>query len=162
VIKVPIVKALVEGGKASAGPPLGPALGPHGVNIGQVVARINEATKKFEGMQVPVEVIINKDRTFEVRVGLPPTSALIKKRLKLEKGSGEPNKNFVSELTLNDVIEIAKTKRESMLSRSLKAAVKEVCGTCDSMGVKIQGMRAKDFIKKLELGEFDEVLKNED
>ena len=84
---VDTVEALVDGGRASAGPPLGPALGPKGVNIGQVIAKINEKTKAFEGMKVPVKVLINDDKTFDIKVGTPPMSALIKGELGVESGA---------------------------------------------------------------------------
>lgn len=153
-----VVKALIDGGKASAGPPLGPALGPYGVNVGAVISKINEATREFEGIKVPVEVIIDKNKSFEIKVGSPPTSALIKRKLKLEKGSSEPNKNFVGDLSLKDVMEIAKLKYDSMVSTTLKSAAKEVCGTCNSMGIKVEGMVASELIKKIDAGEYEEVI----
>ena len=81
---VDTVEALVDGGRASAGPPLGPALGPKGVNIGQVIAKINERTKAFDGMKVPVKILINDDKSFDIKVGTPPMSALIKSELGLD------------------------------------------------------------------------------
>ena len=94
------VEAMVDGGKATAGPPLGPALGPKGVNTAQVVAKINEKTKAFEGMKVPVTVLINDDKTFEIKVGTPPMSALIKGELGLEKGSGNARTDKVGNLSI--------------------------------------------------------------
>ena len=96
---VDTVEALVDGGRASAGPPLGPALGPKGVNIGQVIAKINEKTKAFEGMKVPVKVLINDDKTFDIKVGTPPMSALIKGELGVESGAHNAKTEKVGNLT---------------------------------------------------------------
>ena len=96
------VDALIEGGKASAAPPLGPALGPIGVNIGQVISAINQKTAEFKGMQVPVKVIIDKsDKSFTIEVGTPPASALIKKEASIEKGSGNPLADKVADLRIS-------------------------------------------------------------
>ncbi len=145
------IKVLVQGGRATPGPPLGPALGPLGVNIGQVVAEINKKTKEFEGMTVPVIVKVDeKTRQFEIIVGSPPTSALIKKELGIEKGSkgGE----VVGDLPFEKVVEIAKKKMGDMGVKSLKAAVKNVLGTCVSMGVTVDGKPPKEVIKEVEEG----------
>ncbi len=145
------IKVLVQGGRATPGPPLGPALGPLGVNIGQVVAEINKKTKEFEGMTVPVTVRVDeKTRQFEIIVGSPPTSALIKKELGIEKGSkaGE----VVGDLPFEKVVEIAKKKMGDMGVKSLKAAVKNVLGTCVSMGVTVDGKPPKEVIKEIEEG----------
>ena len=144
-----VIEVLVPGGKATPGPPLGPALGPLGIPVNQVIAKINEATKQFEGMQVPVKVIVDPEtKQFEIEVGSPPVSALIKKELGIEKGSGDGSS--VGNLTLEQVIKIAKMKREHSLARSLKGVVKEVVGTCVSMGVTIEGKPAKEFIKEID------------
>ena len=109
------VEALVEGGKASAAPPLGPALGPMGVNIGQVVAKINEVTASFKGMQVPVKVIIDTDtKEFDVEVGTPPASALIKKEAQVEKGASNPLQEKVADLLIEQIIKIAKMKEGNL------------------------------------------------
>src|SRR3989338_1727953 len=111
---MPEVSLLVEGGKATAGPPLGPSLAPLGVNIGKIVADINAKTKDFEGIKVPVKVNVNvATKQFEIEVGSPPTSSLIRKELGLEKGSGNPKETFVGNLSLAQVKKIAEFKRES-------------------------------------------------
>lgn len=154
------VKILVEGGKASAGPPLGPALGPLGVNVGQVVAKINEITGSFSGMKVPVNVIVNKrTREFRVEVGSPPTSALIKKELGLEKGAKTSGTEVVGNLSLEQAIKIAKLKLETSLARGLKAAVMETLGTCVSLGVTVNGKDAREVQKEIEKGEHEGELK---
>ncbi|MBI4153146.1 50S ribosomal protein L11, partial [Candidatus Woesearchaeota archaeon] len=110
------IKALIQGGKATAAPPLGPALGPLGVNIGQVIAKINEKTKSFAGMQVPVEVMVDSStKEFDVKVGPPPTSALILKEAGIEKGSGNPLTDKVADILIEQVIKIAKMKENDTL-----------------------------------------------
>ncbi|ENN96347.1 50S ribosomal protein L11P [Methanocaldococcus villosus KIN24-T80] len=155
-----VVEVLVTGGRATAGPPLGPAIGPLGVNVMQVVKEINEKTKEYEGMQVPVKVIVDTEtRKFEIEVGIPPTSALIKKELGIEKGAHEPRHEVVGNLTLEQAIKIAKMKRKSMLSYTLKDAVKEVLGTCGSMGVTVEGKDPKEVQKEIDQGVYDEIFK---
>ncbi len=130
------VESLVSGGKATAAPPLGPALGPLGVNIGQVVADINKKTSMFNGMQVPVKVRVDMDtKKFEISVGTPPASSLILKEAGVEKGSGNPKTDKVADVVIEQIIKIAKMKEESMLSKSLKASVKTVIGSCNSSGI---------------------------
>jgi|TARA_B100002003_G_C14115339_1_gene536488 large subunit ribosomal protein L11 len=157
-----IVKSLVEGGKATAAPPLGPALGPMGVNIGEVVAKINEKTKEFKGMQVPVEVIIDTDtKAFEIEIGTPPASALIKKEAGIEKGSGNPKEDKVADVLIEQIIKVAKMKEGNLLGKSLKERVKEIIGTCNSMGVLVEGNPAVDTIKLVNDGKFDEEIRTE-
>ena len=117
------VEAMVDGGKATAGPPLGPALGPKGVNTAQVVAKINEKTKAFEGMKVPVTVLINDDKTFEIKVGTPPMSALIKAELGIPLGSGNPKTTKVGNLTVEQAKKVAAQKQDDLLGATVKARV---------------------------------------
>jgi len=150
---------LVEGGKATAGPPIGPALGPLGLNVMQVVKKINELTQDYAGMRVPVKVTVDVEKkTFEVEVGTPTTAALIVKELKVEKGAHQSTKEWVGNLTVEQVIKIAKIKMKDMGAKTLKAAVKTVAGTCQSMGVTIDGKPPKQFIADLEKGLYDEVI----
>ena len=151
-----VVEALVPGGKASAGPPLGPALGPLGVNVAQVVAKINEATKDLNGMQVPVKIKVKSRTEFEVEVGTPPTSALILKEMGVEKGTGD--KSTVGNLTIDQVIKIANIKRKGLLSKNLKNAAREVIGTAGSLGATIDGMPSKDAQAAVASGKYDEIL----
>jgi large subunit ribosomal protein L11 len=156
------ISSLVEGGKASGGPPLGPALGPLGVNIGAVIDAINEKTKDFDGMKVPVKVLVDPvTKEFEIEVGTPPTSALILKELGVEKGSGDVMNEIAGNLTLDSIKKVANMKRSGMLAGSLKAAVKEVLGTCISMGVNVEGKSPKDFLKEIEQGLHDDALMEE-
>ena len=151
------LEVLLEGGKATPGPPIGSTLGPAGVNVAKVVEAINDKTKEFAGMQVPVKVIVDKiTKEFEIQVGTPPTSALIKRELKLEKGSATPKTQTVGNLTLEQVIKIAKMKIDEMLSSGLKAAVKEVIGTCVSLGVTVDGKPPKEMLKEITEGKYDQ------
>jgi len=154
------LKFLIQGGEATAGPPIGPALGPLGVNVLQVVEEINRKTSEFKGMRVPVEVVIDTDtKKFEVRVGTPTTVALIVKEAGIEKGSSQPNREFVGNLSMEQVIKIAKLKMPDMRAKTLKAAVKQVLGTCLSMGVTVEGKRAKEVIREVDAGAYDELIK---
>ncbi len=150
------VEALVDGGRASAGPPLGPALGPKGVNIGQVIAKINEKTKAFDGMKVPVKIIINDDKSFEIKVGTPPISALIKGELGLSSGSGSPKADKVGNLTIDQAKKLADMKNNDLLGADMKARVMEVAGNCVSMGITIDGKDAKKFQKDVKAGLYDD------
>jgi large subunit ribosomal protein L11 len=152
------IDAIVEGGKATAGPPLAPALAPMGVNIGQVVAKINEATKDFGGMKVPVKVHVDpKTKTFTVEVGSPPTAEIIKKEAGIEKGAG--NKDApAGDIPLQKLLSIAKGKRNS-LGKDLKETLKEILGSCVSMGVTVDGKSAKEMIKEVNGGKHDSMLK---
>jgi len=153
------VQALVEGGKATAGPPLGPALGPLGVNIGQIIATINEKTKGFSGLSVPVKVIVDKNtKAFEIEVGTPPASALIKKELGIEKGSKTKDEK-VGDITLEQVLSIARSKSDVTLAKGLKNAAKEVLGTCVTMGVTCGGKSPKQVIWEINEGKHDALFK---
>src|SRR5712692_652164 len=140
------VDALIDGGKATAGPPLGPILGPLGVNVLQIVNKINEVTKAYAGMKVPVKVVVDvEDKSFEVDVGTPTTSALIVKELGIEKGAGTPNATKVDKLSTESLVKIAQMKRTDSYAKTLKSAIKEVAGACVSMGVTIDSKEPKEF-----------------
>jgi len=150
------VEALVEGGKASAAPPLGPALGPMGVPIQAVIAEINKKTESFKGMQVPIKIIIDKDtKAFEITIGTPPASALIKKEAGIEKGSGKAKAELVADLAIEQVIKVSKMKEDDLHGKTPKDRVKEVIGTCVSMGVMVEGKRGTETMRDVEAGMFD-------
>ena len=156
------VEVLIEGGKATAAPPLGPALGPLGVTIGQVVAEINKKTASFKGMQVPVKVEVDTEtKEFTISVGTPPASELIKKEAGVEKGSSNPQEDFVGNLVIEQVIKIAKMKEDSLTGKTLKEKVKEIIGTCDSMGIMVEGVPAKEALKLVNEGKFDKEISEE-
>lgn len=151
-----IVETMVEGGKATAAPPLGPALGPTGVNIGQVVSEINKKTADMKGMQVPVKVVVDpSNKTFTIEIGTPPTTALIKKEAGVEKGAGNPKLEKIADLLIEQIIKIAKIKEGNLGGVTLKAKIKEIVGTCVSMGILVEGMSAKDALKAIDAGKFD-------
>jgi len=153
-----VVEVLVAGGKATAGPPIGPALGPLGINVKAVVDEINKKTGTFNGMQVPVKIEVDDKKNFTVTVGIPPTTALIKKEANIEKGSAEPSTIVVGNLPLEAAVSIARMKKDDMLSYDLKTAVKEVVGTCVSMGVTVDGKKPKEVIADINAGVYDKVL----
>ncbi|MFQ5758351.1 MAG: 50S ribosomal protein L11 [Candidatus Bathyarchaeia archaeon] len=153
-----VVETLVSGGQATAGPPLGPALGPLGVNVLAIVNKINEITKKYSGMKVPVKIVIDAEtKEFDVSVGTPTTSALIVSELGIEKGSGAPKTEKVGNLSLAQIIQVAKNKGDKLLARSLKAAVKEVLGSCVSMGVTVEDKDPREVQREMDEGKHDEL-----
>jgi large subunit ribosomal protein L11 len=154
------VSALVSGGEASAGPPLGPALGPMGVNVLQVVNMINDKTKDFPGMKVPVKVEVDSEsKKFTVEVGIPPTAALVSKEAGITKGSGAAGTNFAGNITMASAVKIAKMKIDSSYAKDLKSAVKEVIGSCLSSGVKVEEKPAKEIFSDISAGKYDELFK---
>jgi len=153
------VDALVEGGKATAGPPLGSSLGPLKVNVGAVVAKINEMTKDFKGMKVPVKVIVDPEtKEFDITIGTPPTTQLLMKEISLEKGSGEPNTLKAGVISFEQVIKVAKMKQSSLIVKNLKSAVKTVVGSCQSSGILIDGKEAREILKEIDEGKFDNLI----
>ena len=154
-----VVELLVSGGQANAGPPLGPALGPLGVNIMAVVTKINELTRDYAGMKVPVKVAVDvENKTFDVTVGTPTASALIVAELKVEKGSGTPNTVKVGNLTMEQIVRIAKIKRTELLAQTLKSAAKEMLGTCVSLGVTVEGKDPREVQSEIDDGKYEEML----
>lgn len=154
------ISALVSGGEASAGPPLGPALGPIGVNILQVVNTINEKTKDFPGMKVPVKIEVDTStKKFNVEVGIPPTAALILKESGAAKGSGTAGTDHSGNISMETAIKIARMKIDGSYANNLLGAVKEVIGTCLSIGMRIEDKSAKELYVELASGKYDELLK---
>jgi len=150
---------IVPGGKATGGPPIGPALGPIGVNIMSIVNKINEETAEYDGLPVPVDVIIDTDtKDFKIKVGMLATFALITQTLGISKGSGAPNTDFVGDMTMEQVISVANKKRQGLFAASLKTAVKEIVGSCQSMGVTVEGKSAGEVQTLIKNGEYDSVL----
>ena len=133
-----IVKLQVPAGAASPAPPVGTALGPHGINIMDFVQSFNSKTADQAGMIIPVELTVYTDRSFTFITKTPPAPVLIKKAINLAKGSGEPNKNKVGSIKRSQLEEIAKTKMEDLNAASLEAAVSMIAGTARSMGVTVE------------------------
>ena len=154
------ISSLVTGGQASAGPPLGPALGPMGVNIMEVIAAINEKTKDFEGMKVPVTVIVDSDtKKWNIEIGIPSAAALILKEAGIQKGSGTSGTDWVGDIPIDGVVKVAKTKLERSYADSLKSVAKEIIGTCLCLGIKIEGKTPKELTAEVNDGKWDDKLK---
>jgi len=148
-----VIEALVEGGKATPGPPLGPALGPLGVNIGEIIKTINEKTRDFDGMKVPIKVRVDpKTKAFEITIGTPPVSALVLKEIGIDKGAGARLDATVGNLTIVQAVKVARMKTDSLLGNTMKARVKEVVGSCVSIGVTVEGQDPKAAIKAIDAG----------
>lgn len=153
------VEVLIEGGKATAAPPLGPALGPLKVNIGQVVSDINKKTADFKGMKVPVKVIVDTEtKEYDIEIGTPPASQLLKTELGIPKGSGTPDKTYVGDLSLEQIKKVTRMKLSSLLANDLNAGVREIAGTCYSLGIKIDGKPPREFIADVKSGKYDREL----
>ena len=154
-----VVETLVSGGRATAGPPLGPVLGPLGVNVLAVVNSINEITKQYAGMKVPVKIMVDTEtKKFEVSIGIPTTSALIVSELGVEKGSSTPNTQKIGNLSMAQVLKVAKVKQPKLLAGNLKTAAKEVLGSCVSMGVLVEEKDPRDVQKEVDDGKYDELI----
>jgi len=133
-----IVKLQIPAGAANPAPPVGPALGQHGVNIAQFCQRFNEATQKMAGDIIPVEITIYEDRTFDFKLKTPPASDLLRKAAGVEKGSGDPLKNKVGKVTKAQIREIAEKKIADLNANDIEAAIKIIEGTARSMGITVE------------------------
>jgi large subunit ribosomal protein L11 len=148
-----VVEVLVDGGAATAGAPLGPALGPLGLNVMNVVKAINEKTADFKGMKVPVKIEIDpKTKDFTVSVGTPPTTQLILKEIGIEKGSGTPSTNKVGDIKIAQAVKVARMKGDDLTGKTLAKRVKEVLGCCVSMGITVEGKDAREVQKEIDAG----------
>lgn len=134
-----VIKVMAMGGNASPAPPLGPALGQAGVDIGAFVKQFNDATQEKKGQLLPVVITVYEDRSFDFKVKSPPASELIKKALKLQKGSSVPNKDKVGTITRKQLELIAEEKMDDLNARDIDAAVNIIAGTARNMGVKVEG-----------------------
>ena len=134
-----IVKIQIPAGKATPAPPVGPALGQHGVNIMEFVKAYNAATESQKGQIIPVEITVYEDRSFDFITKTPPASRLILKAAGIEKGSAIPHKNKVANISMSQVQEIAKTKMADLNANDIEAAAKIIAGTARSMGITVNG-----------------------
>ncbi len=156
------VKMLVDGGSMQPGPALSQKLGPAGINIQQVIQKVNQATENFKGMKVPVEIEIDvTTKNIEIKVFSPPVSELLKKELGIEKGSGLQKKTKVANASIEQIISVSKTKLPNMLSRNLKNAVKSVLGTCITLGIIVENKNPVDVIRDIEDGKYDKEISEE-
>ncbi|MDE1860174.1 MAG: 50S ribosomal protein L11 [Candidatus Micrarchaeota archaeon] len=148
-----VINGLVEGGKATSGAPFGPALGPLGVNIASIVNEINEKTKAFDGIKVPVKVVVNSEtKHFSVSVGSPPTSALIMKELGIQKGA-KAKEEVVGNITMEQLRKVVNAKEPSLYGNTVEDKIKQVAGTCKSMNITVEGSDAMEFIKRIDAKE---------
>ncbi|HEY0196653.1 MAG TPA: 50S ribosomal protein L11, partial [Methanobacterium sp.] len=130
-----------------------------GINMMQVVEQINQKTGDFEGMKVPVKIIVDVGtKEFEITVGTPPTTALIKDELNIEKGSQDPGLDKVADLTVGQALKIARMKFDALLSNDYKNAAKEVIGTCVSMGITVEGKDPREVQQEIDQGKYDDQL----
>jgi len=154
------ISSLVTGGQASAGPPLGPALGPMGVNIMQVIEAINEKTKDFDGMKVPITVSVDTEtKKWDIEIGIPSAAALVLKEAGIQKGSGTSGTDWVADVGMDTIVKVAKTKLDLSYAGSLKSVTKEIIGTCLALGIKIEGKTPKEITAEINEGKFDDKLK---
>jgi large subunit ribosomal protein L11 len=148
-----IINGLIEGGKATGGPPFGPALGPLGVNINAIITEINKKTAAFSGIKVPVKVIVDPaTKSYKVEIGAPPTSALILKEIGVAAGA-KAKDEIVGNISLEQVKKIAKSKESKLYGRSLAERVNQVLGTCKSVGVNCENENPKVIIARIKSGE---------
>ena len=153
------ISSLVTGGEASAGPPLGPALGPMGVNIMEVISAINEKTNEFKGMKIPVTVSVDSEtKKWEIEVGIPSASALILKEANIQKGSSTSGAEWVADIGIDSIVKVSTVKLESSYARELKSVAKQVIGTCQCLGIKIEGKMPKEITAEINAGKWDEKL----
>ena len=153
------ISSLVTGGEASAGPPLGPALGPMGVNIMEIISAINEKTSDFKGMKIPVTVTVDSEtKKWEIEVGIPSASALILKEANIQKGTGTSGTEWIADIGIDAVVKVSHVKLESSYASELKSVAKQIVGTCQSLGIKIEGKTPKEFTAEINSGKWDEKL----
>ena len=134
-----IIKLQIQAGAANPAPPVGPALGQHGVNIMEFCKAYNAATESQRGNVIPVEIFVYEDRSFDFKLKTPPAAKLLLKAAGLQKGSGEPHSKKVGKVTLDQVREIAKTKQEDLNANDIDQAAKIIAGTARSMGITVEG-----------------------
>ncbi|MHA1240969.1 MAG: 50S ribosomal protein L11 [Promethearchaeota archaeon] len=157
-----VVRALITGGAASGGPPIGPAVGPTGINIKDVVDAVNEKTMLFKGLTVPVRIECDPvTKQFEIFVETPSTASLLLKELGIEKGSINSSEQKSGDLSLEQVISVTNAKKDIFLSKTFKNAVKTVIGTALSIGATVEGSNPRDIQKRIDAGEFDDKIQGE-
>ncbi len=155
-----IIKLLVDGGAMQPGPALAQKIGPLGLNVGQIIQQVNDATKNFKGLKVPVEISVEPStKKIEVSVSSPSVAELLKKELGLDKGSGLQKKQKIANASIEQIIFIAKTKQNDLLCKDLKSSVKTIIGTCVSLGILVENQSASEVGKLIDEGKFAEEIK---
>lgn len=144
------------------GPAIAQKIGPLGINIGQIISKVNQETSDFKGMKVPVQIEVDPlTKKFTIKISSPPTAELLKKEFNLESGSGDHKKIKIGNASIEQIIKITKTKFPNMLAKEFKSAVKSILGTCASIGLLVEGTEANNLIKKIETGKFDKEIKEQ-
>jgi large subunit ribosomal protein L11 len=157
-----IVRALITGGAASGGPPIGPAVGPTGINIKDVVDAVNEKTMLFKGLTVPVRIECDPEtKQFEIFVETPSTASLLLKELGVEKGSVNSSEEKSGDLTLDQVLSVVNAKKDIFLAKNFKNAVKSVLGTALSIGATVEGSDPREIQKGIDAGDYDDKIQGE-
>ena len=155
-----IIKVQIEGGKASTEPPLGPALAEAGLDAAEVVEKLNEITKPYEGMTVEVRIVVDVEtKKYRIDLGLPTTTSLLLKFAGTSEPSGDPMHKKVGDIKIEHVIKVAIMKRPEMNSKTLKAAVKCILGSARSIGLTVEGKDPKEVLKEVEQGVYDELIR---
>lgn len=156
------IEMMIEGGKATAVPAISQKLGPLKINIQQVLQDVNKKTASLEGMQVPVKLAVDtKTKEYKIEIGTPPTTELIKKELGLQKGSGTPDKQKIANISIEQCIKISKMKMDSMFTDNLKSALKSVTGSCNSLGILIEGKTSDQIKKEIDSGMYNNEIESE-
>jgi len=157
-----VIKALVTGGSASGGPPIGPSVGPTGINIKDVVDAVNEKTMIFKGLSVPIRIECNPERkTFEIFIETPSTASLLLKELGAQKGSDSCVEKRIGDLSLDQIKIVVEAKKDNFLDKTYKAAMKSVLGTALSVGATVEGEDPRVIQKRIDNGEYDNQIKEE-
>ena len=158
--RLKIIKVQIEGGKASNAPPLGPALADAGLNVSEVVDKINKMTEQYKGQTVTVKIVVDLDtKSYDIFLELPTTTSLLLSAAGASEPSGDPAHKKVGNISLENVIKIALLKKPELNAKSLKAAVKTILGTARAIGLTVEGKDPKEVIKELDKGLYDELLK---
>ncbi|MFP3143746.1 MAG: 50S ribosomal protein L11 [Caldisphaera sp.] len=154
-----VITIQIEGGAAKPGPPLGPTLSSLGLNVKEVINEINEKTKDFSGMTIPVKITVNTStKEYKIEVGIPTITTILLKEAGASEPSGDPEHKKVGDLKLEKVVEIAVRSRPKLLSKNLEAAVKSILGSAKSIGLTVDGKNPKDMIKEIEEGKHKELI----
>ncbi|MBY8982359.1 MAG: 50S ribosomal protein L11 [Candidatus Lokiarchaeota archaeon] len=157
-----VIKALVTGGSASGGPPIGPAVGPTGINIKDVVDAVNEKTMIFKGLSVPVRIECNPEtKRFEIFIETPSTASLLLKELGAEKGSANSSEEKIGDISLDQIKLVVEAKKDNFFDKTYKAAMKTVLGTALSIGATVEGEDPRVIQKRIDNGEYDDRIKEE-
>ncbi|MEM0026626.1 MAG: 50S ribosomal protein L11 [Ignisphaera sp.] len=158
--RIKVVKVQIEGGKASNAPPLGPALADAGLNVNEVVEKINNMTEVYKGHTVTIKIVVDLDtKKYDLFLELPTTTSLLLNMAKVSEPSGDPAHKKIGNITLEDIIKVALLKKQELTAKSLKAAVKTILGSARTIGLTVDGKDPKELIAGLERGLYDEILK---